>query len=44
MIGAAPLGLVTGYVVAAITITSEVEWIWAFGAKIALLAILALII
>lgn len=44
LIGAAPLGLVSGYMVAAFTETTEMPWAWAFGAKIALLSIMTLVL
>jgi hypothetical protein len=44
LIGAAPLGLVSGYMVAAFTETTEMQWAWAFGAKIALLSIMTLVL
>lgn len=40
LIGAASLGLVSGYILAAVAVTTETEWAWAFGAKIALLVAL----
>lgn len=44
IIGATPVGLVIGYILAAIAQISETDWLWVFGVNICLILVLVIFI